>query len=119
MYIIRPKVVIESILAYTVYNVLAQNRCLQSTRQIALSSMVSRLSGYPKKQRIYSSSKITASRCRCLMLSTQIIRQLRRKWKDASQVILHLILTGIKNMLVVVMAMKLCVASGLQFETED
>ena len=53
------------------------------------------------------------------MLSTQIIRQLRRKWKDASQVILHLILTGIKNMLVVVMAMKLRVASGLQFETED
>ena len=38
----------------------------------------------PKKQRIYSSSKITASRCWCLMLSTQIIRQLRRKWKDAS-----------------------------------
>ena len=42
------------------------------------------------------------------LLSTQIIRQLRRKWKDTSQVILHLILTGIKNMLVVVMAMKLC-----------
>lgn len=32
MYIIRPKVVIESILAYTVYNVLAQKRCLQSIR---------------------------------------------------------------------------------------